>query len=35
MNEMMWFQRKVSVLKTVITMMVNTVKETASCMTFS
>ena len=35
MNETMWFQRKVSVLKTVMTMMVKTVSETASCMTFS
>lgn len=35
MNETMWFQRNVSVLKTVMTMVVNTVSETASCMTFS
>ena len=35
MKATMWFQRKVSVLKTVITMTVNTVNETASCMTFS
>lgn len=35
MNETMWFQRNVSVLNTVMTMVVNTVSETASCMTFS
>ncbi len=34
-KETMWFQRKVSVLKTAMTMMVNTVNETASCMTFN
>ena len=32
---MRWFHRKVSVLNTVTTMMVNTVSETASWMTFS
>ena len=35
MKERMWFHRKVSVLNTVMTMMVKTVKETASWMTFS
>ena len=35
MNDMKWLRRNVSVLKTVITMMVNTMREMASWMTFS
>jgi len=34
-NDTMWFHRNVSVLKTVMTMVVKTVRETASCITFN
>ncbi len=34
-KETIWFQRNVSVLNTVMTMIENTINETVSCMTFS